>query len=117
MTVSLKIASFPLLLTMALASSSVLADGLIHNLIRDRNVYGTPSGIGQQFNNFEHADQLRHRVNPLYSHDRQEKYQHRYQYREQSGGPHRHQSGSMGRGSSGSRSSGGSRGSGGGRGR
>ncbi len=113
MTVSLKIASFPLLITMALASSSVFADGLFNNLIRDRALYGTPAGTGQHFYNYDHNDRLRHRVNPLYSNHEQGKHQYRnqhgkqskyqYRYREQSSGPHRNQSSSMGRGSGGGR--------------
>lgn len=113
MTVSLKLASFPLLMTMALASSSVLADGLFYNLIRDRTLSGTPARSGEHFYNFEHSDRLRHRVNPLYPQQGQGNHQykkqygkqskHQYRYREQSSGPHRHQSGSMGRGSGGGR--------------
>lgn len=113
MTVSLKVASIPLLITMALASGSVLADGLFQNLIRDRIHSDTSAVTGHQFSNFERTDRLRHRVNPLYLHHGQA--HHQYRYREQSSGPHRHQSGSMSRGSS--RGSGGGSKGGGGRGR
>ena len=113
----IKVLSYPVLLTMVVASGSVLGDSFGDGLTRERiysNAATEAAREGQRFYNDDQADQLRHRVNEQspefasqsqYQHQYREQQdkqaQHRYQYREQSGGQHMHQSGFSGSGSAG----------------
>ena len=113
----IKVLSYPVLLTMVMASGSVFGDSLDGGLTRERiysNAATEAAREGQRFYNDDQADQLRHRVNEQspefasqsqYQHQYREQQdkqaQHRYQYREQSGGQHMHQSGFSGSGSAG----------------
>ena len=113
----IKVLSYPILLTMVIASGSVMGDGFGDPLSRER-IYSDAAREatrqGQQLYNGGLDDQLRHQVNlqspsfaslSQYQHQYREQQdkqaQHRYQYHEQSGGQHMHQSGFSGKGTGG----------------
>jgi outer membrane protein TolC len=121
----IKVLSYPVLLTMVMASGSVLGDSFGDPSMSRERIYSDAAAEaarqGQQFYNDGSADQLHHRVyeqSPDFAYQSQNQHQyreqqdkqakHQYQYREKSSGQHMHQSGFSG---------GGSGGKGGGRGR
>ena len=117
----IQVLSYPVLLTMVLASGSVSGDNSTERMSRERlysDAAAEAARDGERFYHDEQADQLRHRVyeqtpdnaqktRSQYQVQQDKQAQHRYQYREQSGGQHRHQSGSPGRGAGGAMGGGG----------
>ena len=119
----IKVLSYPVLLTMVMASGTVLGDSLGDRMSRER-IYSDAAveaaTEGQRFYNDGQTDQLRHRVyeqTPDFASQSQSQYQyreqqdkqaqHRYQYREKSAGQHMHQSGFPGKGAGGGMGGGG----------
>ena len=120
----IKVLSFPILVTMVLASSSALAgSGLLELIARERSYSDAAvetARDGQRFYNEGERDGSRHRVyeqtpdfasQSQYQHQYREQQdkqaQHRYQYREKSGGQHMNRSGFPGRGFGGNTGGGG----------